>query len=102
MQEACATHYTPLYLCAKPNKACVANLVCMLQLVKRLMEKRKEPRTALMLPAIVYAHLAVLDIANTKGKTNKDFQKHPKTLLVIIITILFQGCVPKIAVSKLL
>ena len=39
-----------------------------LQLVKKLMDRAKEPRTALMLPAIVYAHLVKLDMANVKGE----------------------------------
>jgi len=38
-----------------------------LQLVKKLMERANQPRTALMLPAIVYAHLVLLDMANVRG-----------------------------------
>lgn len=36
-------------------------------LVKKLMERANQPRTALMLPAIVYAHLVLLDMANVRG-----------------------------------
>lgn len=42
-----------------------------LQLVKKLMERANQPRTALMLPAIVYAHLVLLDMANVRGRSTQ-------------------------------
>lgn len=38
-----------------------------MQLVGDMMNKKTAPRTALMLPAMVYAHLVLLDIVNVKG-----------------------------------
>lgn len=39
-----------------------------MQLVGDMMNKKTAPRTALMLPAMVYAHLVLLDIVNVKGE----------------------------------
>ena len=41
-----------------------------MQLVGDMMNKKTAPRTALMLPAMVYAHLVLLDIVNVKGETH--------------------------------
>ena len=46
------------------------SISCMMQLVKKLVDRKLEPRTALMLPAMVYAHLVLLDMANVKGKNH--------------------------------
>ena len=48
----------------------VMSISCMMQLVKKLVDRKLEPRTALMLPAMVYAHLVLLDMANVKGKNH--------------------------------
>ena len=41
-----------------------------MQLMKDMMGKRTGSRTALMLPAMVYAHLVSLEIVNIRGEPN--------------------------------
>ena len=54
--------------CSACVKQRLIHVSFILQLVKKLMDSANQPRTALMLPAIVYAHLVLLDMANVRGE----------------------------------
>ena len=49
-----------------------------MQLVGDMMNKKTAPRTALMLPAMVYAHLVLHDVVNVKGETHTQSAKLQK------------------------
>lgn len=51
-----------------------------MQMIGDMVSKKSAPRTALMLPAMVYAHLVLHDIVNVKGEVNAQsagLQRHP-------------------------